>query len=70
MALTPQQVEALVSANAAALDLRLAAEHKPGVVAFFTLAAGMADLVMGQPLGVEEESGSVFVPVAPRGPTA
>lgn len=68
--MTPQQVEALVTANAAALELRLAAEHKPGVLAFFALAAGMAELVMGQPLGVEDESGSVFVPVAPRGPGA
>ncbi|MBX3603752.1 MAG: DUF4089 domain-containing protein [Piscinibacter sp.] len=70
MALTPQQVEALVNANAAALELHLAAEHKPGVLAFFALAAGMADLVMGQKLGVEDESGSVFEPVAPRGPAA
>ncbi len=70
MPLTPQQVEALVNANAAALDLRLAAEHKPGVIAFFTLAAGMADLVMGQALGLEDESGAVFQPVAPRGPAA
>ena len=68
--MTPQQVEALVTANAAALDLRLAAEHKPGVLAFFTLAAGLAELVMSQPLGIEDESGSVFVPVAPRGPAA
>jgi hypothetical protein len=68
--MTPQQVESLVNANAAALDLRLAAEHQPGVLAFFTLAAGMADLVMGQPLGVEDESGAVFVPVSPRGPAA
>ena len=67
MAMTPQQVEAIVNANAAALDLRIAAEHKPGVLAFFTLAAGMAELVMGEPLVVADESGSVFAPVAPRG---
>jgi hypothetical protein len=67
MALTPQQIEALVVANAAALDLRIAAEHKPGVLAFLTLAAGMADLVQGLPLTVEDESGAVFTPVAPEG---
>ena len=66
--LTPQQIEALVLANAAALDLRIAAEHKAGVLAYFAIAAGMAERVMGQPLAVDDESGSVFVPVAPRGP--
>ncbi len=68
--LTPAQIEALVQANAAALGLRIAAEHKPGVIAFVTLAAGMAERVMGQELGVEDESGAVFVPVSPRGPLA
>jgi Protein of unknown function (DUF4089) len=67
MALTPQQIEAVVTANAAALALPLAAEHKPGVLSFFALAAGMAELVMAQPLTVEDESGSVFEPVPPRG---
>jgi hypothetical protein len=67
MSLTPQQIEAVVAANAAALGLTIAAEHRPGVLSFFALAAGMADLVMAQPLSVEDESGSVFKPVAPRG---
>ena len=53
-----------------ALDLRLAAEHKPGVVQYLVLASSMADLVMGQALGIEDESGAVFEPVAPRGPAA
>ena len=65
--MTPQQIEALVAANAVALDLHLAAAHKPGVLAFMTLAAGMADQVMGLPLGVEDEPASVFTPVAPEG---
>jgi hypothetical protein len=30
----------------------------------------MAERVMGQELGVEDESGAVFVPVSPRGPLA
>ena len=67
MALTPQQIEALVAATAAALDLHIAAAHKPGVLAFVALAAGMADQVMGLPLGVEDEPGNVFTPVAPEG---
>ena len=67
MALTPQQIEAIVAANAAALALHIAAEHKPGVLAFFALAAGMAELVQGLPLEVADESGNVFVPVAPEG---
>ena len=68
--LTPKQLEALVQANADALGLRIAAEHRPGVLAFFALAAGLAERVMEQPLAVEDESGAVFVPVAPRGPAA
>lgn len=70
MALTPQQIEALVAANAAALGLHIAAEHKPGVLAFVALAAGMADLVQGLPLGIEDEPGSVFTPITPAGGSA
>ena len=65
MALTPAQVEALVNASAAPQDLRIAAEHKPGVIAFVTLAAGMAELVNGLPLTIEDEPGNVFAPVSP-----
>lgn len=68
--LTAPQAEALMNASAAALDLRIAAEHRPGVVQYLVLASGMADLVMGQALGLEDESGAVFEPVAPRGPVA
>ena len=64
--LSPEQIERLVSAGAAALDLRIAAEHRPGVLAHFALAAGMAELVQGLPLAAGDESGSVFMPVAPE----
>jgi len=67
MPMTPQQVEALVVANAAALGLHIAAEHRPGVLSFFALAATMADLVAAQPLGIEDEPANVFTPVAPQG---
>jgi hypothetical protein len=63
--MTRTQIEAIVAANAAGLDLALAAEHRSGVVAFFALAAEMAALVEGLPLTIDDESGSVFVPVAP-----
>jgi hypothetical protein len=64
--MTKTQIEAIVAANAAALGLAIAAEHRPGVVAFFALAADMAQLVDGLPLGHEDESGNVFAPVSPR----
>jgi hypothetical protein len=64
--MTRTQIEAIVAANAAAVDLAIAAEHKPGVVAFFALAADMAQLVGGLALGPEDESGSVFAPVSPQ----
>ena len=67
MTMTPQQIEALVVANAAALGLHIAAEHRPGVLNFFTLAATMAELVNAQPLGPEDEPANVFTPVSPQG---
>lgn len=66
MTMTPQQIEATVSANAAALGLHIAAEHRPGVLAFFALAADMAELVQSLPLSAGDEPGNVFMPVAPR----
>jgi hypothetical protein len=66
MALTPQQVEAIVDTQSALLELRLASAHRPGVIAYFTLAAGLAERVMTLPLGIEDEPAAVFTPVAPR----
>lgn len=60
------QIEAIVAANSAAVGLAIAAEHRPGVLVYFALAADMAQLVEGLPLGHEDESGSVFTPVSPR----
>ena len=68
MPMTPAQVEALVDAAATAIALPIAAAHRPGVLAFYSLAATMADLVEGLPLARDDESGSVFVPVAPKEP--
>ena len=63
-AMTRTEIEAVVSANAAALGLPIAAAYRTGVVAFFTLAADMAQLVDGLPLERDDESGSVFTPVS------
>lgn len=57
--------EACVDAAAAALALPIGAEHRPGVVRYFELAAAMAELVMTLPLGIDDEPAPVFVPIAP-----
>ena len=59
------QLEAYVDAAAAAVGLDIVAAHRPGVVHYLGLAAAMADLVMGLPLGTEAEPAPVFVPVGP-----
>jgi Protein of unknown function (DUF4089) len=64
--LSNEQLERLVHANAAAMDLRIAVEHRPGVAVHFRLAADMAALLMSLPLGADDESGSVFTPVSPE----
>lgn len=58
---------AYVDAAAATLGLKVTAEQKPGVLMYFNLAAQMAELVQGLPLGLADESGNVFVPVSPQG---
>ena len=65
--MTPAQIEAYVDAAAAALALPLAAEHRPGVLNYFALAAGMADLVGAHPLAITDDPAEAFVPIAPRG---
>ena len=67
--LSSDQIERLVDANAAALGLRIASEYRAGVLGYFALAASMAEQVQGLPLSVEDESGAVFVPVSPAGPS-
>ena len=65
----PVDYEALVDAQSALLGLSIAPEHRPGVLRYLQLAAGMATLVMEHPLTPQDESGSVFVPVSPAGST-
>jgi hypothetical protein len=57
--------DAYVDAAAATLGLKIAADHRPGVLQFFGLAASMAELVQGLPLQPHDESGNVFRPVPP-----
>ena len=68
--MTPAQTEAYIDAAAAALDLNLRPDHRPGVLRYFALAAEMAALVEAVPLEAHAESAVVFVPVLPAEPNA
>ena len=59
--MTPEQVLAYVDAAAAALELRLAPEHRPGVLRYFALAAAFADEVQAVPLTPHDEPAVNFV---------
>ena len=63
--MNPAQIEAYVDAAAAALQLPLSAEHRPGVLFYFALAASMAELVAAHPLGLTDDPAEAFVPVSP-----
>ena len=65
--MTRAQIEAIVAAQrrgGRSRDRRRASG--PASSHFFSLAAEMAQLVDGLPLGLDDESGSVFVPVSPQ----
>lgn len=64
-AMPPELIDDAVTAAAALLELPLAAEHRPGVLRFFALAAEMAQVVSAVPLQPADESGAVFRPVEP-----
>ena len=64
---TSLQIEAYVDAVSTALQLPIHAEHRPGVLSYFALAAGMAELVAGQLLGTADDPAEAFVPVSPTG---
>jgi len=57
--------EAYVDAAAAALELRLDPEHRPGVLSHFKLAAAMAELVAAEGLHLDDDPAPVFVPIEP-----
>ena len=58
---------AYIDAAAATLGLKIPGDARAGVETYFQLAASMAALVEGLPLTHADESGTVFVPVSPRG---
>jgi hypothetical protein len=47
------------------VGLKIAPEHRPGVLHYFALAASMAELVSAHPLGTPDEPAPVFTPVSP-----
>lgn len=57
---------AYIDAAAATLGLKITAEQRKGVAMYFALAASMAEKLEGLPLKAADESGNVFVPVAPE----
>ena len=63
--MTPEEIEACVDANAAALGLTLAPEHRPGVLHYFALAASMAEQVAAMDLTNADEPAAVFSPLSP-----
>ena len=65
--MTPEQIESYVDAAAVALGLSIAPAHRPGVLNYFALAAGMAELVGAHPLAITDDPAEAFVPIAPRG---
>jgi Protein of unknown function (DUF4089) len=67
MQLKPETLEAFMDTQAALLGLPLLPEHRPGVLRYLQLVAGMAPAVMNLPLTPADESGNVFqvVPAAP-----
>lgn len=53
--------DAYATQAAAAVGLRIAPEHRPGVVMNLALAARMAALVEGMPLTPQDEAAPVYV---------
>lgn len=58
-------IAAWVDAQASLLGLPLSPEHRPGVLRYAALAAGMAQVVMAVQLAPHDEAGHRFEPVAP-----
>ncbi|MET0508848.1 MAG: DUF4089 domain-containing protein [Burkholderiaceae bacterium] len=64
-AMNADELARYVEASAAAIGLPLAAEHRPGVLRYFELAATMAAVVEGVTLEARDESALRFEPVVP-----
>ena len=64
--LSPEEIDALLHAQAAALGLDIAPGHLPGVRRYLALASEMAALVNGLDLDVHDDAAGVCTPVAPE----
>jgi hypothetical protein len=64
--MTLPAIEPWVDATAAVVGLKIAAEHRPGVVRYAQLAAGFAEQVMAFELKTTDEAATVFAPVEVR----
>lgn len=62
--MTEHELETYVDAAAAAIGLELGTS-RPGVLRYFALASGFADIVNAAPLTVHDESPMAFIPVTP-----
>lgn len=60
-----QHIEAFVDAAADAVGMTIAPAHRPGVLAYFALAEGLAQQVFGMPLVVADDPAEAFTPVSP-----
>ena len=67
--MTAQELAHYVDAAAAALGMELG-ESRPGVLNYFALAAGFAELVQAVPLAPHDEAAMAFIPVPPRADAA
>jgi hypothetical protein len=65
--MTTDEQAAYVDATAALLDIPIG-PYRDGVLQYFALAAQMYAVVEAFPIGLHDESGERFVPVAPMVP--
>jgi hypothetical protein len=64
--MTLPATELWIDATAAAIGLKIAAEHRPGVVRYMQLASGFAEQVMAFELKTADEAATVFTPAEVR----
>jgi hypothetical protein len=65
----PNRIDAEFVAHAAlGVGLAIAPEHAPGVVSYFKMIAGMAELVNAYPLDDTAEHAAIFTPCSTPAP--
>jgi hypothetical protein len=72
MPLSADEIAAVVRSQSTLLGLPITDAQRPGVEAYLSLAAGMAEpvLQLAAQLGAPDESGSIFRPVAAQPATS